>query len=82
MIKLIKYHLITIFPLILIISLYIYEVIGTGPFALLALLYGLVYRPIIDFRKLRAKGLVGKKEFLNSFGFIRFKFYKELMFEE
>ena len=80
--KLLVYHIVTITPIVLILALYIYEAIGTGLFALSFLVYAFVFRPIIDFQRLRQKGLVSKEDFWKSFGFVRFKYYYQLMFEE
>jgi hypothetical protein len=65
-----------------ILYLYIYGFIGSGLFAILFCLYALVYRPIIDYKKLQEKGLVSKDEFLKSLGFIRFNYLSELLFEK
>jgi hypothetical protein len=80
--KLLAYHLVTLVPMMVILYLYIYGVIGSGLFAILFCLYALVYRPIIDYKKLQEKGLVTKDEFIKSFGFIRFRFLHELLFEK
>lgn len=79
--KLIKYHVFTLIPMIIILSLYIYHIIGVGFFAILFIIYAFVYRPVFDYQRLKEKGLVKKDEFVKSFGFIRFKYYYELMFE-
>jgi hypothetical protein len=80
--KLLAYHLITLIPMMLILYLYIYGVIGSGLFAILFCLYAFVYRPIVDYKRLQEKGLVTKDEFIKSFGFIRFRFLHELLFEK
>ena len=80
--KLFIYHLTATLPLVVILPLYIYKIIGLAPFAILFCLYALVYRPYIDFKRLHEKGLVTKDEFLKSFGFIRFNYYYELLFEK
>jgi hypothetical protein len=80
--KLLAYHLITLIPMVVILGLYSYAVIGSGLFAILVCLYAFVYRPYIDFKRLHEKGLVTKGEFLKSFGFIRFNYYYELLFEK
>ena len=56
--RLLTYHLVTLIPMMVILYLYIYGVIGSGLFAILFCLYALVYRPIIDYKKLQEKGLV------------------------
>lgn len=80
--KLLAYHLVTLIPMVMILGLYSYAVIGSALFAILFCLYAFVYRPIIDFKRLHEKGLVTKDEFIKSFGFIRFNYYYELLFEK
>ena len=80
--KLLAYHLITLIPMVVILGLYSYAIIGSALFAILFCLYAFVYRPYIDFKRLQEKGLVTKEEFNKSFGFIRFKYYYELLFEK
>jgi hypothetical protein len=80
--KLLAYHLTATLPLLVILPLYIYKIIGLAPFAIAACLYAFVYRPYIDFKRLHEKGLVTKEEFRKSFEFIRFRFLHELLFEK
>lgn len=80
--KLLAYHLITLIPMVVILGLYSYAVIGSALFAILFCLYAFVYRPYIDYIRLHKKGLVTKEEFIKSFGFIRFNYYYELLFEK
>ena len=80
--KLLAYHLVTLVPMMVILYLYIYGFIGSGLFAILFCLYALVYRPIVDYKKLQEKGLVSKQEFIESLGFIRFNYLSELLFEK
>ncbi len=80
--KLIIYHLAASLPLLVILPLYIYKIIGLAPFAIAIILYAFVYRPYIDYKRLHEKGLVTKEEFIKSFGFIRFNYYYELLFEK
>jgi len=80
--KLLVYHLVTLIPMIGILALYIYGIVGVGLFATLFSIYAFVYRPILDFQRLKEKGLVKKEDFVKSFGFIRFKYYYQLMFEK
>lgn len=80
--KLLAYHLVTLIPMMAILYLYIYGVIGAGLFAILFCLYAFVYRPIIDHKKLKEKMLVSKKEFIKSLGFIRFNYLSDLLFEK
>lgn len=76
------YHLITLLPIILILSLYAYEYIDTLTFAVLFFLYAFVYRPFFDFKRLKALELVKANEWRKFIGLgrIRFKFYSQLMF--
>ncbi|GAB4107563.1 hypothetical protein GCM10028791_00090 [Echinicola sediminis] len=80
--KLIAYHLATILPIMIVMQLFIFDYIGRMNFAALFFSYFVVYRPFIDYRRLKAKGLVSKKEFLKSWGFVRFKYYQELLFKK
>jgi hypothetical protein len=80
--KLLAYHLATLIPMMVILYLYIYAIIGSALFAILFCLYAFVYRPYIDFKRLHEKGLVTKEEFMKSLGFIRFNYYYELLFEK
>jgi hypothetical protein len=80
--KLLAYHLTATLPLLVILPLYIYKIIGLAPFAIAVCLYAFVYRPYIDFKRLHEKGLLTKDEFIKSFGFIRFRFLHELLFEK
>ena len=80
--RLFTYHLTATIPLLVILPLYIYKIIGLAPFAIAACLYAFLYRPYIDFKRLHEKGLVTKVEFIKSFGFIRFRFLHELLFEK
>ncbi len=64
------YHLSATIPLLVILPLYIYKIIGLAPFAIAVCLYAFVYRPIVDYKRLQEKGLVTKDEFIKSFGFI------------
>ena len=65
--KLAIYHLTTSLPLLVILPLYIYKIIGLAPFAIAVCLYAFVYRPIVDYKRLQEKGLVTKDEFIKSF---------------
>lgn len=80
--KLLAYHLSATLPLLVILPLYIYKIIGLAPFGIAICLYAFVYRPYIDYKRLHEKGLVTKEEFKKSFGFIRFNYYYELLFEK
>ena len=80
--SLFKYHILTLTPIFVLCFLYAYKIIDGVLFFILFCVYGLLIRPIIDYKKLKAKGLVTKKTFLKSLGFIRFRYYTELMFED
>lgn len=82
MIKLLVYHLFTGTPVILFLSMYVNQLIDTALLVILFAVYSFVYRPLIDFWKLKQKGLVRADEYKRTLGFIRFKYYYELMFEE
>jgi hypothetical protein len=77
-----KYHIITVGPIAFICFLYYFLDIGNAAFALLMIIYAFVFRPIIDYKKLKRKGLVTRKQFIRSLGLISFKYYNELMFED
>ena len=79
--NLLVYHLISLGPLLFILYLFQIEYLSLKTIMILVLVYGFVYRPTIDFFKLRMKGLVGKREYIRSLGFLRLKYYRELMFE-
>ncbi len=76
------YHLVTFLPLLIIFYLFNFKYIGIELFGILIIFYSFIFRPIIDFIKLNRKGLVTKSQFIKSLGFIRFKYFSELMFEE
>ncbi|WP_018471874.1 hypothetical protein [Echinicola pacifica] len=80
--KLIAYHIIAMMPMMLVMQLYIFEYIPFEYFLILFLVYFFVYRPIVDYRRLKAKGLVDRKAFLKSAGFVRFRYVQELMFKK
>lgn len=79
--KLIAFHLITLLPMFVIVGLYSYKLLPSSWFIILFMIYAIIYRPIFDYNKLKSKGLVTKNQFIKSLGFIRFKYYHELMFE-
>jgi hypothetical protein len=64
-----------------IVGLYSYKLLTSSWFIILFMIYAIIYRPIFDYKKLKSKGLVTKNQFIKSLGFIRFKYYHELMFE-
>jgi hypothetical protein len=80
--RLAQYHILTLSPILVLCFLLAFKFIGNGLFAILFLLYAFIFRPIVDYKKLKRKGLVNRKIFIKSLGFVRFKYYTELMFEE
>ncbi|AGA76841.1 hypothetical protein [Echinicola vietnamensis] len=80
--QLIAYHLATILPMMIIMQLFMFDYIGWYNFTGMFMLYFFVYRPIMDYKRLKSKGLVDRKAFLKSWGFVRFKFVDELMFKK
>jgi hypothetical protein len=76
------YHLLTKPPLILILGLFIYGVVSTLVFVALSILFGLIYWPWVDFRRLKALGLLENESFTGSYLTIwklRFQHYGDLM---
>lgn len=80
--KLIAYHLATILPIMIVMQLFIFNYIGGLNFVGLFGVYFLIYRPFLDYRRLKSKGLVNRKQFIKSLGFVRFKYYQELLFKK
>ncbi len=80
--KLIIYHIVAILPMMFVMHLFVFGFIGWGYFSELFLVYFFVYRPVVDYKRLKSKGLVNRKQFVKSWGFIRFKYYQELLFEK
>lgn len=79
--KLILFHTVTLLPMLILLGLYTYQYLSTGWFIVLFLIYAFIYRPIFDYKKLKEKGLVTKNEFIRTLGFVRFKYFSQLMFE-
>jgi hypothetical protein len=79
--NLFQFHVLTLLPMMVLLGLYASQYMSSGWFIVLFLIYAFVYRPIFDYKKLREKGLVTKAEFLKSLGFVRFKYFSQLMFE-
>lgn len=77
--KLIYYYIVSNVVFVFILSLYLEEKISTGVFIILILIDSFVYRPIIDYLRLRQLDLVEKRDFKKMFGLYRFKFYKALL---
>lgn len=80
--KLIAYHLATILPIMMVMQLFIFGYIGWLNFVGLFFVYFVVYRPFMDYRRLKSKGLVSREQFIKSWGFVRFKYYQELLFKK
>lgn len=78
--NLVIYYLIVNIPIVIILILYLNGLIPVSVFAILAVLEAFVYRPIIDYFRLRSLGLVKEWGFIKVFGLFRFKFYKEILF--
>lgn len=75
-----NYHIVTGIPIILILAIYIYDVLGFEFFLPAIILYAFVYRPIIDKLRLKALGLYNGETFWRTFWVTRFKHYGALMF--
>lgn len=78
--SLFAYHGVTLPPIIIIVYLFSYGYIDTLWFVLLMLIYGLIFRPIFDFYRLKALNLINDYDFWRIFGSIRFRHYGDLMF--
>ena len=76
------YHGATLAPLIIVVYLFSYGHINTLWFVLLMLLYGLIFRPVIDFYRLKALNLMNDHDFWKIFGLVRFRHYGDLMFRK
>lgn len=74
------YYIIVSIPLVIILSLYFNGLITVSVFAIFIVIEAFVYRPIIDFFRLKSLGLVKEWGFSKVFGLFRFKFYKEILF--
>lgn len=74
------YYIIVNIPLIIILSLYFSDSIPVSIFAILIIIEAFVYRPIIDYFRLKSLDLIKEKEFKKMFGLYRFRFYKTLLF--
>jgi Zn-dependent protease with chaperone function len=75
------YHVISLGPLLVLLVLIKYDIGDFMTMLILVIIYGFLYRPIIDYYKLKSKGLVEKSSYIKSLGFQRFKYYSQLMFE-
>ncbi len=67
-----------------ILSLYTYDLIRIQWFVIFIGLYSFVFRPWLDYKRLRSLGLVEAKDWKKflGLGLIRFKFYNQLMFDK
>lgn len=77
-----RYHLWSFGPVLFLLFLWNFKFIETALFVLLYLVHLLIYRPIVDYKKLKRKGLVDRNSFLRSLGFIRIKYLHELISED
>ena len=74
------YHIVTLIPILILSWLYIYGHMSALINAICWVVYAFLFRPIMDFKRLEALGLMNKSEFKKAFGFYRFRFYRSLMF--
>ena len=80
----IKYHLATKPPLVLILWLYIYGIVNTFVFIELFIAFWLVYWPWVDFFRLKSLGILRSNSFTKSYFRIwklRFQYYSDVMFK-
>lgn len=75
-----KYHLITQSPTYFLLVLFCFQIIGSAVFTVCILIDLFMFRPIMDYKRLKQKGLVTRKEYLRSLGFVRLKHLEYLMF--
>lgn len=64
---------------VILLALYVRGDLSIKLFIVLILVEAFIYRPLIDYLRLRKLKLVEKKDFKKMFGAFRFKFYKELL---
>lgn len=76
------YHAVTLPPIVVIVYFCAYHHIGVLFFVLLMSIYALIFRPILDFYRLRALNLIDDGGFWTIFGPARFRHYRKLMFGE
>jgi hypothetical protein len=76
------YQIASYLPIFILILCYVYSWMGIELFTGLFLFYFLVYRTILDYYRLKAKKLVSKHKYIKSFGFIRFKYLYEMMYQK
>ncbi len=80
--NLLVYHISTLIPLVVIFYLYEFKYIDVLWLAILMLIYGLCFRPVVDYYRLKALNIMKDNEFWKIFGMIRFRYYKDLMFKK
>ncbi|MBS1949379.1 MAG: hypothetical protein OJF59_001313 [Cytophagales bacterium] len=80
--KLLIYQLITLTPIVILVSLFIYKIMDTLSFAEAFFIYALAFRPAIDFQRLKEKGIMKEGEFWKIYGSVRIRHYYQLMFEK
>lgn len=75
------YHFATLTPLVLILFVYSYKYIDVRLFSVFILLYAFIYRPYLDYLRLKSLNLVSRNEWKKfiGLGLIRFKYYNELI---
>lgn len=78
------YHAIADLPYAVILYPWIVKEMSTGIFVFLSFAYAFVYRPVIDYYRLKALGTIAEGDYreILRFGTIgyRFKYYSTLMF--
>lgn len=74
------YYITVNIPLVIILSLYFNALIPVSLFAIFIVFEAFIYRPIIDYFRLKSLGIIKPNDFRKMFGFYRFKFYKEILF--
>ncbi|MDN3668534.1 hypothetical protein QWY93_04250 [Echinicola jeungdonensis] len=80
--KLIIYHIVAILPMMIVMQLFVFDYIDWINFSEMFFIYFFIYRPVVDYKRLKSKGLVNWKQYVRTWGFIRFKYYQELLFEK
>ena len=78
--SLFNYHVVTLSPILIILYFYSFEIMSTLWFLIAMFTYAFVFRPVIDFIRLKELGILGNDDFWKIFGFIRFRHYSTLMF--
>lgn len=78
--SLIKYHIITSAPLIILLGLYIYKIVTIKIFVFIFLIYFFVFRPYVDLLRIKALGVYSNEKYWRFFWVTRIKYYSKLMF--